>query len=571
MAKTKGGLLFVGLCVFTAGFSQNIGIGTTNPDPSAVLDIASADKGLLIPRLSLSSQTNPSPVSSPAVGLLIFNDGKGGVQPAGFYWWDGAKWSLLLDSVATAGPIVGYGTSSSPITLQAGNNAGEVLIWDGSQWTTGVLTTDSVCNTAVANYVQKWTGSKLCNSVIYDDGTNVGIGISTPTATLDINGTLRVRTINAVTSATANDRLLVANNNGEVFGIQFTGSNSDYLRGDGTWGAISGGDNWGTQVAITSAPIIGDGTTANPITLQSGTNAGDILVWTGTQWAIQQPSPTNGVAPICATPGANYVQKWTGSQLCNSLIYDNGTNVAIGTSVPNSDAILELYSTNKGFLPPRVALVDASLPNPLSSPAAGMLVYNTATSGTGQNAVVPGYYYWDGTRWQRLQNSGYAGAVLGNRAATNYILDAVSPQGECTGASITLPPGKWIVNLVEIIRIAQDSSQGPSPCHVWVRTTLSDVACTQGTKTTSLIGVATADLIVGSLISGGIGNNWEYSLVNGSVIINNTSGANKTYYVWANIQTTCALGTDGISTNDGLVDFLGPSWGETQFYALPVN
>ena len=56
-------------------------------------------------------------------------------------------------------------------------------------------------------------------------------------------------------------------------------------------------------------------------------------------------------------------------------------------------------SADKGFLPPRVALTAINSANPITSPATGLLVYNTATTGTSPNNVIPGYYYWNGTRW----------------------------------------------------------------------------------------------------------------------------------------------------------------------------
>jgi len=49
-----------------ATYSQ-VGIGTTTPDASAILDITSTNKGLLLPRLAAGSITNP------ATGLIIFN------------------------------------------------------------------------------------------------------------------------------------------------------------------------------------------------------------------------------------------------------------------------------------------------------------------------------------------------------------------------------------------------------------------------------------------------------------------------------------------------------------------
>ncbi len=49
-------------------FSQ-VGIGTTSPDPSAVLDITSTEGGLLLPRMNEAQRDN---IASPAVGLLIY-------------------------------------------------------------------------------------------------------------------------------------------------------------------------------------------------------------------------------------------------------------------------------------------------------------------------------------------------------------------------------------------------------------------------------------------------------------------------------------------------------------------
>jgi len=74
-----------------------IGIQTNTPDASAVLDIVSSDKGLLIPRIELTGDlTNASPVTAPATGLLIYNSGSN--QEAGFYYWTGTRWMMLKPS-----------------------------------------------------------------------------------------------------------------------------------------------------------------------------------------------------------------------------------------------------------------------------------------------------------------------------------------------------------------------------------------------------------------------------------------------------------------------------------------
>ena len=78
-------------------------------------------------------------------------------------------------------------------------------------------------------------------------------------------------------------------------------------------------------------------------------------------------------------------------------------NVAINAdaSLPNSSAMLDVKSTNKGMLIPRVALTGTADITTIPSPATSLMIYNTTAAGSGTTAVVPGYYYWDGT-WVRM-------------------------------------------------------------------------------------------------------------------------------------------------------------------------
>ncbi len=59
---------------------------------------------------------------------------------------------------------------------------------------------------------------------------------------------------------------------------------------------------------------------------------------------------------------------------------------------------------------------------PIAAPSAGLIVYNTATAGASPNNVVPGYYYWDGAKWQLIltgQGSTTQGwTVMGNTGIT---------------------------------------------------------------------------------------------------------------------------------------------------------
>lgn len=71
----------------------------------------------------------------------------------------------------------------------------------------------------------------------------------------------------------------------------------------------------------------------------------------------------------------------------------------------NSNALLEMETTNKGLLLPRVALTATNSALPLTAFVEGMIIYNTATAGISPNDVTPGYYYCDGTMWTLVQSA----------------------------------------------------------------------------------------------------------------------------------------------------------------------
>lgn len=125
--------------------SQSVAINTTgNPaDPSAMLDITSTAKGLLIPRMTAAQRTA---IGAPVEGLMVYQTD----APVGFYFYKAGLWTPLL-----SGPG-GFGT---------------------------------------LNFVPKWTpnGITLGNSMIFDDGTFVGIGTATPAEVLDVNGNINAQ------------------------------------------------------------------------------------------------------------------------------------------------------------------------------------------------------------------------------------------------------------------------------------------------------------------------------------------------------------------------------------------
>jgi hypothetical protein len=87
------------------------------------------------------------------------------------------------------------------------------------------------------------------------------------------------------------------------------------------------------------------------------------------------------------------------------ISYSSFSQTGIGTTTPDTSAKLEVRSTNKGFLPPRVTLTSVTDATTILSPATGLLVYNNGSVG-----LQAGYYYWNGTSWSTIATSTIAGS-----------------------------------------------------------------------------------------------------------------------------------------------------------------
>lgn len=118
--------------------------------------------------------------------------------------------------------------------------------------------------------------------------------------------------------------------------------------------------------------------------------------------------------------------------LFTTCAYTQG--VGIGT-VPNPSAMLDVSSTSRGILAPRVALTGTTDATTIANGnVVSLLVYNTATVAD----VSPGYYYWDGTIWQGLDNTDHDWYEVGTTAPPNNINDNMYTEGR-VGIASTAP------------------------------------------------------------------------------------------------------------------------------------
>lgn len=80
-------LLFFVVLFASLTLSAQVGIGTTNPDASSLLEVQSTTKGLLTSRMTTAQRTA---ISSPANGLLVYD-----TDESAFYYYESAAWSRL--------------------------------------------------------------------------------------------------------------------------------------------------------------------------------------------------------------------------------------------------------------------------------------------------------------------------------------------------------------------------------------------------------------------------------------------------------------------------------------------
>ncbi len=94
-------IIFLMMLSGLESFAQ-IGINTTSPDPSSVLDIDSSDKGILIPRVSIPDLSSIAPITGgSSEGLLVFNTNV--TTGKGFLFWTGTAWQSISGGWKTSG------------------------------------------------------------------------------------------------------------------------------------------------------------------------------------------------------------------------------------------------------------------------------------------------------------------------------------------------------------------------------------------------------------------------------------------------------------------------------------
>jgi len=212
----------------------------------------------------------------------------------------------------------------------------------------------------------------------------VGIGTDNPMSLLDVGGNITLSGQNRYINFTTQNGLNPANG----YGIRDNGGRMEYKNQNGDWvGFASSTSFW---QASSEADIYFDGRIAVGTTtpfeklyVDGNVSANGYYVG-GAYDDLVNNSPWYGIGASNVTlPGADYatstvqVAGYYGIEFVTQqgdMVLNEQGNVGIGTNSPNATAILDLNSTTKTFLPPRMTEAQRDA---ISSPGVGSVVFNT--------------------------------------------------------------------------------------------------------------------------------------------------------------------------------------------------
>ncbi len=318
-----------------------VAVGISTPDLSALVDFTSTTKGFLKPRLTT---TQRNAIGSPALALEIFNTTTNQTE-----FYNGSSW------VAIGGGSTLY---SSDDTIGSGRIATltDTLKFDGG--TVKLEGADTLSTSSVFELFDNDT-----TPFKWLDGRNDGRLLITRPSGATTNYAVEIDVSSAGTGSGGVEITAGASN----FGLTIQGDVNRILNTHKTGGnnVISLGDTNGSYLfnVLNHGTAFGGGEFANFVAGSSGASFGQVILGYGTNYGLV----SGGDKPI----------KWrmTGS---NAHWFDNDGSIHVGAgSIADGSALLEMTSTTRGFLQPRMTTTQRDA---ISTPATGLMVYNTTTN-----------------------------------------------------------------------------------------------------------------------------------------------------------------------------------------------
>ena len=175
------------------------------PNSSAMLDVSSPNKGLLIPNVILTGPTDATTITYPAISLLVYNIATVEGLTPGYYYNSGTTnspvWTRLLAEMAdgsetkvTSGTnvtLTGTGTAGSPYIINAAGPAklevgfvyqGGIIFWLDETGQHGLIASANDQSTGITwyNETERYTGST--GDGLYAGAMNTAIIVATQMA-----------------------------------------------------------------------------------------------------------------------------------------------------------------------------------------------------------------------------------------------------------------------------------------------------------------------------------------------------------------------------------------------------
>jgi C1q domain len=373
------------LLLFISGLANaqvKIG-GPGNPDSNAVLELDGGNnKGLLLPRLT-SSRMNQ--MTTAPNGMIIFNTTDGFI-----YCRTGGNWQKIGNGGGGvfALPFADTISLSNGFAFDVSNSAtgGAAILGKGLNTSAGVIGYSLNGNGVVGNS-EHGTGGYFSTvdgpAAIYAGG-NIGINEAAPHSPITFSPA-QGNKISFSGSAAANFGIGIQN---EL--LQFYSPDASSNIGFG-FGSSS---NFTERMRIMGNGHVGIGHGAPYAPLTIGTNWGNkIALFGSNDGALQygfgvQPSQMQLYVPYTS---ADFSFGYGNSDNFTELMRLKGNGrLGIGTTTPAISSVLDLTSTNKGFLAPRMTAANR---NGIASPANGLMVYDSTSNS---------HWYYNGSSWVNM-------------------------------------------------------------------------------------------------------------------------------------------------------------------------
>jgi hypothetical protein len=247
--KKQFKITLIVFCLFSGIVNAQIGIGSPNPDASALLDVTSTSKGFLIPRISNNSRNL---INNPALGLIIFNTDSNKLEVnIGIVL---ANWVKYSDVGST-----GFQGLKGPIGLRGLPGLTYSL--------SGVL--GSIVGGGTTNIACGLYSTVIGGSTNTSCGVNAMVGGGTTNVAPGTNATVAGGTTN---SATGNNSFVGggSTNIASALNSSIGGGSTNQVSGIGS--CISGGT---TNATSGENSAIGGGSTNNAVALYSNISGGN--------------------------------------------------------------------------------------------------------------------------------------------------------------------------------------------------------------------------------------------------------------------------------------------------------